>query len=115
MLAALEVGSIEVKRDSKALETGNLYIEYECWKNTTKRFEPSGLRTTEADWWCFAFNEWEMVLAVKTPRLKRLAAQARADGHTVTSDRGANPSKGILLKGAVPLLGANRRLDTTCT
>ena len=38
---------IECKRDFKAHKTGNVYVEYEC------RGKPSGISTTEADYWVF--------------------------------------------------------------
>ena len=38
---------IEIKRDMKAKETGNIFIEYES------RGKPSGISTTESKFYCF--------------------------------------------------------------
>ena len=43
--------TVEVKYDLKALETGNIYVEYQS------RGKPSGISTSEADYYCFAFGD----------------------------------------------------------
>jgi len=50
-LANVFIGSkVEVKYDKRALETGNVYVEYES------RGMPSGLSKTHADYYCFCFG-----------------------------------------------------------
>lgn len=80
---------IEVKRDYKCLETGNIYVEYES------RGKLSGLSTTQANYWCYWFSEEHCVL-IKTDRLKEMCRKYLG---TERDKRGgdANTSKGILL------------------
>ncbi len=47
----------EVKRDRRWHETGNLYIEVECWYNSTQSWQASGIAVTEADYWAFVLEE----------------------------------------------------------
>ena len=42
---------IEVKYDLQALDTGNVYVEYES------RGKRSGISTSEAEFYCFAFGD----------------------------------------------------------
>ncbi len=49
--------TVEVKRDRRWHETGNLYIEVECWYNSTQSWQASGIAITEADYWAIAANE----------------------------------------------------------
>ena len=50
LLEILEGKTIEVKRDLQATKTGNVYVEY------YSRGKKSGISTTEADYYCFAFE-----------------------------------------------------------
>ena len=58
---------IEVKRDLKALNTGNVFVEY------MSRGKPSGLSTTEADWYCF--NLGKKYHIIKTKELKNICRE----------------------------------------
>tara|TARA_R100001163_G_scaffold33968_1_gene26280 strand:- start:21532 stop:21882 length:351 start_codon:yes stop_codon:yes gene_type:complete len=51
---------IEVKRDMKASETGNIFIEYES------RGKPSGIATTEARFYCIALNDLFIIIPTET-------------------------------------------------
>lgn len=66
-----ECGTIEVKRDFKVSETGNLAIEFRC------RGRKSGISITEATWWAFVLDgpryEHEVVLIIKASRLRIMA------------------------------------------
>lgn len=60
----------EVKRDYRAGETGNVFVEH------ISRGKPSGISTTESDYWifclsCSEFND-EVFIGISTDRLKRL-------------------------------------------
>jgi hypothetical protein len=46
-LAELLQKKIEVKRDFRAMETGNIFVEYQS------RNKPSGLATSEAHYWVY--------------------------------------------------------------
>ena len=78
----LSGGKIEVKRDFIAHKTGNVFVEYES------RGAPSGISTTQADYWAFVL-EYETVVIIPSNRLKQKAAQpsrkvARHLGETAT-------------------------------
>lgn len=69
---ALDVltGKLEVKTDYKAYKTGNIAIEIEC------NGKPSGLSTTEANWWLFNIripSEEPMLLIISRRRLRKIA------------------------------------------
>ncbi|MDC0009171.1 hypothetical protein OAE03_01500 [Winogradskyella sp.] len=79
---------IEVKHDLRALDTGNVYVEY------FSRGKPSGISTTQSDYYCFAFgNTFHLI---STDELK---AKCRKYINTNRDRKGGdnNTSKGILL------------------
>tara|TARA_R110001606_G_scaffold47617_2_gene121329 strand:- start:838 stop:1209 length:372 start_codon:yes stop_codon:yes gene_type:complete len=84
----LQDKKIEVKRDLKAKTTGNLYIEYES------RGKPSGISRSEADYWCFAFEN--LFIFIETTKLKEMIEPMKGSS---MDKRGGdkNSSKGILL------------------
>ena len=61
----LENKTIEVKKDLQAIKTGSIYIEYESRK------KPSGLATTQADFYCYFITDGRMFL-IETEELKEL-------------------------------------------
>ena len=54
---------LEVKRDCKIEETGNLYVEFEC------RGKPSGIITSMADWWIFQNKDLTLMLWFQREKL----------------------------------------------
>jgi hypothetical protein len=46
---------IEVKRDFQCLQSGNIFVEYES------RNKPSGIATSEADYYCYWLSEKHFV------------------------------------------------------
>jgi hypothetical protein len=86
---------IEVKRDMKAKETGNIFIEYES------RGKPSGIATTQSKFYCFVVEDLSMFYP--TDKLKDLIRPMLGTWRdTVGGDN--NTSKGILfpLKQLIP-------------
>jgi len=80
---------VEVKRDRKASLTGNIFVEYES------RGKPSGISTTEADYWCFMVEETFILLT--TPRLKEIVASLKgSDRERQGGDN--NTSSGVLIR-----------------
>ncbi len=80
--------TIEVKYDLKALDTGNVYVEY------FSRGKKSGISTSEADYYCFAFGKSFHI--IDTEDLKELCRKYfKTDRDRVGGDN--NTSKGILL------------------
>ena len=61
---------IEVKRDFLVSDTGNIVVEFESREN------PSGIITTEADWWAFILDghkfKTQQIILIKTERLRWL-------------------------------------------
>lgn len=59
--------TVEVKKDYKAHRTGNIAVEFES------RGKPSGIATTEAEWWAFILVnkdfEDEIIIMFKTETL----------------------------------------------
>jgi hypothetical protein len=80
--------TIEVKHDLKALETRNVYVEYES------RGKKSGISTSNADYYCFCFGETFHL--IKTTDLK---VRCRKLIGTNRDKKGgdSNTSKGVLL------------------
>jgi hypothetical protein len=80
--------TIEVKFDLKALETNNVYVEYKS------RNKPSGISTTNSDYYCFAFGDTFHLIETKS-----LKEKCRKYLNTNRDKLGGdnNTSKGILL------------------
>lgn len=66
-----EVGTVEVKRDFKVSNSGNVAIEYRCWRKL------SGISVTKALWWAIILDGTkyghEVVIIIKTDRLKAIS------------------------------------------
>ena len=84
--------TVEVKRDRKWHQTGNVYIEIECWYLKSESWEPSGLSVTQADYWAFVLED--MVIMLPTESLRYAV---RNFGHEITCDIPPNKSKGYLI------------------
>lgn len=81
----------EVKRDYKAGETGNIFLEFES------RGKPSGLNTSEADYWIFVLSDEqfqdEVFVGIKASRLQRISDSISWE----TRGGDGNTSKGKLI------------------
>lgn len=84
--------TVEVKRDRKWHQTGNLYIEVECWYLKSQSWEPSGLSVTKADYWAFVLERGVLL----TP-LDILKSVVKAWGREITCEIPPNRSKGYLI------------------
>jgi hypothetical protein len=72
-LQALEGSRIEVKTDYRVTETGNVYVEtwqYRLAGAIDKK--PSGINTTEADYWVFASPSGQGFICIETDALKQI-------------------------------------------
>lgn len=85
--------TIEVKRDRRWSETGNIYIEVECWYQRSNSWEPSGLSVTEAAYWAFVLEQ--SVFMVPTHILRLVVEQF---GREIKCSIPPNESKGYLIK-----------------
>jgi hypothetical protein len=84
--------TVEVKRDAKWRETGNLYIEYACYYQSQKAWKPSGIAVTKADYWAFVIEG--TVLFVPLELLKKTVM---TKGRKIDCIIPPNPSKGFLI------------------
>lgn len=86
----LQSQKIEVKRDFKASRTGRVFVEF------FSRGKPSGIHTTEADYWAFMTSD-ESVVILPTRRLKEIVEEAIEKGE-VKRGGDNNTSKGALIR-----------------
>ena len=84
--------TVEVKRDRKWHQTGNVYIEVECWYVASQSWQPSGLSVTQADYWAFVLEEG--VIMVPTDYVRYVVKNW---GHEITCEIPPNRSKGYLV------------------
>ena len=89
----LNLETIEVKRDKRWKNTGNLYIEVWCWSENNSEWYPSGLQATKASHWAFVLEE--MVVIVTVSQLIKAVEQY---GHKIECSIPPNYSKGFLIK-----------------
>ena len=79
---------IEVKYDLQALDTGNIYVEY--WS----RGKRSGISTSEAEYYCFAFGDTFHLIETK---ILKGRCRKYIGTHRDRNGGDSNTSKGILL------------------
>jgi hypothetical protein len=84
--------TVEVKRDRRWHETGNLYIEVECWYNNTQSWQASGIAVTEADYWAFVLEESVLMI----PTLNVIQAINKY-GREINCEIPPNKSRGFLI------------------
>jgi len=89
----LSIDTVEVKTDFKWKQTGNLYIETECWYNGRSAWGPSGLSVTKATHW--AFNLEGIIVVVETETLKKVC---ELFGRPIECNIEPNPTKGVLIR-----------------
>ena len=91
----LSLDTVEVKTDRRWYETGNIYIETECFYQASQSWEPSGIRVSKATHWAFVLED--SVLIVPLHRLKEAVWEI---GRPTTCDIPPNPSRGYLVTPA---------------
>lgn len=97
IIDSLRSGSIEVKRDSRFAQTGNIYIEYEC-KSRSGEWRKSGIATSQAELWAFVLGDSSTVVFIPTASLKELALSFwRNPKYRREETDGDCPSKGIII------------------
>jgi len=86
-------GRVEIKRKRRAdLE---LYVETECDKGNTGRYQPSGINVTTADAWAFVVGDTGMAFVLPTALLRR--ALLHPSARRVEGPRGDCPTRGVLV------------------
>ena len=97
---SLQRGACEVKYDRLTNKTGNLYIEYACFRRG--QWRNSGIKTTKAPLYVFTFPGELFAIAVETEVLKELTRGC----YKAEEKDGSHPTKGVL----VPLVGLIKKL-----
>lgn len=92
----LKADTVEVKTDRRWYETGNLYIETECYYKSSNSWEPSGIAVSKATHWAFVLED--SVLIVPTFRLKEAIHE---HPRNATCSIPPNPSRGHLVTPAL--------------
>lgn len=67
-LLSSPIETVEVKRDRKWIDTGNIYIEVECWSDVLGCWYPSGINATKASHWSFVLEDMVVVVPSDTVR-----------------------------------------------
>ena len=65
----------EVKTDdkiSRISDTGNHFVEFECKDRYTRKLKPSGINTSESDWYVFYYIHINEIWFIKTETLRNL-------------------------------------------
>lgn len=96
LINALKDGaSVEVKTDERFTTTGNVYIEYQCFRLGAWR--DSGIATTKAELWCQVFGASQQagILVMQTSRLRTACRSLWRDEYTASCPRGSHPTRGV--------------------
>ena len=88
----LSIDTIEVKTDKRWQETGNLYIETECYYVNDNAWKPSGIRVSEATHWAFVLQDIALIMP-----LWQLKDAVYTVGKPITCDIQPNPTRGYLI------------------
>ena len=91
----LSLDTVEVKTDRRWKETGNLYIETECYYVKDNCWKPSGVRVSKASHWAFVLES--SVLIIPTDILKEVVWHSN---RPITCNIPPNPSRGYLVTPA---------------
>lgn len=68
-LLTAPIETVEVKRDRRWKETGNIYIETECWSDDLGHWYPSGITSTKASHWSFVLED--IVVTIPTDLIRK--------------------------------------------
>lgn len=71
-LADLQGKTIETKTDSRAWETGNLYLETWQYRGDESQRYQSGINISKADYWCFASEKGNGFIMITAEALKEV-------------------------------------------
>lgn len=88
----LHLDTVEVKKDRRWVETGNIYIETECYYQKEDEWRPSGIRVSEATHWAFVLEDMSLII-----ERYRLIDAVHERGKPITCNIPPNPSRGYLI------------------
>lgn len=84
--------TVEVKRDRRWIDTGNIYIETHFYSRSTWEWVESGLNVTKADRWAFVLENFVIIVTIAD-----LKHACSAFGRPIENKKEPNPSKGFLI------------------
>jgi hypothetical protein len=90
--------TVEVKTDRRWQDTGNIFVETECWSIKKQEFVPSGIMVSESEYYAFLLPVGErkpLMVYYPTSLVKRVIAEK---GRPIEQNWSENPSKGYLIK-----------------
>lgn len=67
-LLTAPIETVEVKRDRRWIDTGNLYIETECWSDVLSCWYASGITTSKASHWSFILEDTVVIIPTDSVR-----------------------------------------------
>lgn len=98
-LKALEGSTIETKTDSRAHETGNVYVETWHWRESEDQAKVSGINISKADFWCFASPRANGFVMITAEALKEVIQETNAqEARQPIASEKTMASKGRLVK-----------------
>ena len=89
----------EVKTDdkvSKITDTKNHFVEFECVNRYTRKLRPSGISTSESDWYVFYYIHINEIWFIKTKTLRDLVKNNNFRIFYEAGDK-ENPTNGYLI------------------
>ncbi len=89
----LHLDTVEVKTDRRWKDTGNIYIETECYYKVDDAWKPSGIRVSKATHWAFVLEG--IVLIIELYKLQDIVYKL---GKAITCNIPPNPSRGYIIK-----------------
>lgn len=102
-------GGAEVKTDYKVARYGNVFAEYECFMQSTQRWEPSGIVSAmlnpETDYWVVVLPATGAALAIPKTVMLMMVYDYKQRGFTKSCTIGRNPTRGVVIP-AVELIAA---------
>lgn len=108
IIESLGTGRVEVKNDARFSDTGNVYVECQCLRRG--KWHPSGIATTDAEFWVFVLANDTTCVAVTTEYLKsasRAVWQNNPDRRK-ECPRGSHPTRGVAMSVMWLLRNATR-------
>jgi len=62
------IETVEVKRDRRWIDTGNIYIEVECWSDELGSWRPAGISKNGPTHWAFVLENMVVIVPTDTVR-----------------------------------------------
>lgn len=109
ILAGVHTATVtaEVKYDTRAAGTGNVYVEYECLR--ADGWHPSGIAKTESDLWVAVIAKGQMALVCNREWIADLARTYYSKDFGAwrrDMSKGSHPTRGVLIPVADLLAAA---------